>query len=259
MAAWKDFLRAPNQGPYVYAHRGAHQTLPENTLQAFEAAMHQGAHGVELDVRLCASSEVVVFHDADLRRMAGRPENIAELNWQQLRTVDLGKACRVPLLHDALDVLHHHNAIVNIELKTEAACTHSLVQAVKRVLQARSSAARARLFCSSFSALAVALLLKHREVPVTYLLSTKHYPRIRARLARLCSSLGGLHPHHSLVTKAAVARWHKHGWLVNTWTVDALDDIQAMDRAAVDGIITNDVPGTLRALLDATSPPQGTS
>jgi len=259
MAAIKDFLRGPDQGPYVYAHRGAHQTLPENTLEAFEAAMQQGAHGVELDVRMCATSEVVVFHDADLKRMTGRPERIADLGWQELRRIDLGKACRMPLLDDALDVLHRHDAIVNIELKAEEGCARSVVNAVNRVLRSRSGAARARILCSSFSALAVGLLLKARQVPVAYLLSTKHHPQARARLAKLCSSLAGLHPHHSLVNQTNVASWHKHGWLINTWTVDTPSDVQAMHQAAVDGIITNDVPGTLRALLDAASKGQGTS
>lgn len=259
MSAIKDFFRDHNRGPHVYAHRGAHQTLPENTIHAFEAAMGQGAHGVELDVRLCASADVVVFHDADLMRMAGRPERVADLGWQDLRKVDLGNGCRVPLLDDALDLLHSHDAVVNVELKADGACSRSLVNAVSRVLQAQSSASRARIVCSSFSSLTVALLLKAGQVPVSYLLSTKHHPRVRAQLAKMCSSLSGLHPHHSLVTDADVAIWHKHGWLVNTWTVDALDDIQAMDRAGVDGIITNDVPGTLRALLDGASQPRGTS
>jgi glycerophosphoryl diester phosphodiesterase len=62
--------------PLVIAHRGASALAVENTLAAFAAAAAAGADGVELDVRLCATGEVVVFHDADLRRLAGRADRI---------------------------------------------------------------------------------------------------------------------------------------------------------------------------------------
>jgi Asp-tRNA(Asn)/Glu-tRNA(Gln) amidotransferase A subunit family amidase len=47
--------------PIVVAHRGASSTLPENTLEAFEAAFAVGAQVVELDVRLTADGVPVGF------------------------------------------------------------------------------------------------------------------------------------------------------------------------------------------------------
>ena len=38
----------------VFAHRGASEYAPENTLEAFRLAMEQGAEGIELDVHLSA-------------------------------------------------------------------------------------------------------------------------------------------------------------------------------------------------------------
>ena len=47
----------------VLAHRGASRDAPENTPDAFRLADRQGADGVELDVRLHRSGQLLVRHD----------------------------------------------------------------------------------------------------------------------------------------------------------------------------------------------------
>ena len=39
-------------------------------------ALSQGADGIELDVRLCASGEVIVLHDDDMQRVGRRPVHL---------------------------------------------------------------------------------------------------------------------------------------------------------------------------------------
>ena len=48
----------------VFAHRGASWNAPENTLEAFELAVDQGADFVEFDVRIGADGTLVIHHDA---------------------------------------------------------------------------------------------------------------------------------------------------------------------------------------------------
>ncbi|MHA3835790.1 glycerophosphodiester phosphodiesterase family protein [Terrabacter sp. AAH1] len=81
----------------VEGHRGAKGLVVENTLASFAAAYDVGVTGVELDVRLTADGEVVVWHDAVLlplkclateRELVGR--RVAELTLAELRTVDVG-------------------------------------------------------------------------------------------------------------------------------------------------------------------------
>ncbi|MBN1685118.1 MAG: glycerophosphodiester phosphodiesterase, partial [Spirochaetales bacterium] len=45
--------------PLFFAHRGLSAKAPENTLAAFKLAWESGVPGVELDIRLCATEEVV--------------------------------------------------------------------------------------------------------------------------------------------------------------------------------------------------------
>ena len=48
---------------------------PENSLAAFAAACEAG-YGIELDLQLTLDGQVVVVHDADLKRVAGDPRRI---------------------------------------------------------------------------------------------------------------------------------------------------------------------------------------
>ena len=54
----------------IFAHRGASGTAPENTLEAFDLAARAGAHGVELDVHICRTGELVVAHDERVDRVS---------------------------------------------------------------------------------------------------------------------------------------------------------------------------------------------
>ena len=52
----------------VIAHRGASGELPENTLEAFELALNQGADGMELDIVSTKDNQLIVRHDVFLSR-----------------------------------------------------------------------------------------------------------------------------------------------------------------------------------------------
>ncbi|MRR52715.1 MAG: glycerophosphoryl diester phosphodiesterase, partial [Rhodocyclaceae bacterium] len=65
--------------PLLLAHRGASAYAPENTLAAFQLALQQGAHGVELDAKLSADGAIVVMHDASVDRTTNGSGKVKEL------------------------------------------------------------------------------------------------------------------------------------------------------------------------------------
>lgn len=77
-------------GAIGFAHRGLHGgPLPENSLLAFAAALEVGA-GIECDLRLTADKQILVFHDADCRRMCGSPMIIGQSSLGDLGRLNLG-------------------------------------------------------------------------------------------------------------------------------------------------------------------------
>ena len=62
--------------PAVIAHRGLSAKFPENSLEAFAAAVECGADEIELDVRLTRDGEMIVSHDNRLDRITEAPEGL---------------------------------------------------------------------------------------------------------------------------------------------------------------------------------------
>ncbi len=112
------------------AHRGLHDVahaIAENSLPAFWAAARAG-YPVELDVRLLADGEVVVFHDRELDRLTSATGPTAARTSEEIAAFMLLGAsvgddpkredARIPLLHDVLDLIAGATPLL-IEIKNE--------------------------------------------------------------------------------------------------------------------------------------------
>jgi glycerophosphoryl diester phosphodiesterase len=75
----------------LYGHRGASALVPENTLEAFEQALADGANALELDVHRTADGELVVAHDPDGARMALSGNRICDCTLDQVKAWDVGQ------------------------------------------------------------------------------------------------------------------------------------------------------------------------
>lgn len=81
--------------PCPIAHRGCMEAGPENSRTAIEAAVSMGAGGVEIDVRKTRDGELVVFHDADVRRLTMGWQGpycsgkVKDMTWKELCQVRL--------------------------------------------------------------------------------------------------------------------------------------------------------------------------
>ena len=238
--------RTKGQRPRVWAHRGASALAPENTMRAFDAARDAGADGLELDVRLDGDGHVVVFHDAALDRLAGRPGRIAELS-AVARAALRGGGEPVPLL---AEVLSAFDMEINVEIKVErAGRAGALVAAAAKVI--RDSGRADRILVSSFDPIALVQLHHHLpDVALGYLFAAgQALPMRRGWLGRWTgASLA--HPEHTLCTEATVARWHRAGMPVNTFTVDEPAELRRLAAIGVDGVFAND-PGAAITELSA--------
>ena len=89
-----------------FAHRGLHgEGAAENSLTAFRRAVDEG-FGVELDVRLTADGELVVFHDSTLKRMVGVDKKVNSLTLAELREYRLADTDdTVPTLREVFDLV----------------------------------------------------------------------------------------------------------------------------------------------------------
>ncbi|MFO0603517.1 MAG: glycerophosphodiester phosphodiesterase [Polyangiales bacterium] len=226
----------------VLGHRGAPREAPENTLASFEAALRAGADGVELDVRLCASGEVVCCHDPTLLRLAGEDVRVRTTSWESLRRSDLGGGARLCLLDDAL-ALWAARGVVNVELKPDDVDAPALARATVVVI---TRAPRGAVIVSSFDpALLDAVAALAPRLARGQLVPPFTRPEAGACLAALDRpGIAAVHPWHGDATPERVSAWRARRLDVNVWTVDDPARAAALREAGAAMVITN-LPGAV--------------
>lgn len=140
------------------AHRGLWRVgdRPENSLAAFEAAC-AARYGIELDVRLTADGEAVVFHDETLDRMTALSGLVEEQPLADLaKATLLGSDQRIPTLKQALELIGTRSLVL-VELKTPPGQEGPLERQVAGLLAAHPGPAAVL----SFNRPALAWMLAH--------------------------------------------------------------------------------------------------
>jgi glycerophosphoryl diester phosphodiesterase len=228
------------------AHRGASKLAPEHSLEAYRLALEQGAHVLELDLRLLRDRELVIAHDRTLRRTHGLDVAYSDLAWadlerlagerspfrlaralQQFPTVRFNLELKDETL-DAPRALADVLAATSAEGRVLVASAHQAVLAEFR----RATAGRVTTSASTAEALSYYFCdLMQRTCPTPY--SALQLPTLEW--------LG--------ITRAAfITRAHERGLAVHFWTVDDPNRMLALLGAGADGIMTNR-PDVLARLL----------
>ncbi|HDQ14938.1 MAG TPA: glycerophosphodiester phosphodiesterase, partial [Sediminispirochaeta sp.] len=78
------------QYPLLFGHRGCSIIAPENSMAAFQQILDHKVPGVELDVHMCKSGELVVTHDSNLKRVTGLDADVEDTHWEQIRELEAG-------------------------------------------------------------------------------------------------------------------------------------------------------------------------
>lgn len=104
--------------PLVIAHRGHSARYPENTIEAYRAAITSGADLVETDARLSADGVVIASHDPDLVRVAGSGAAIAETPYESLKAIAHAGGVQLATLAEALAAIcPYRQALIDIKTK----------------------------------------------------------------------------------------------------------------------------------------------
>jgi glycerophosphoryl diester phosphodiesterase len=226
-------------GPLIrVGHRGAALLAPENTLEAFEAALAHGVDAIEFDVVDPGNGPLLVAHAHDV---AG-PD--------------------APTLDEAVAFLAARDVALHVDLKLSTRLDEVAAALSRHGVVDRS-------VVSSFHRPSLQALAAHApDVLLGFTYPEDRYgvskrpalrPAIRIGTAALRRSVVARVPamleragaqalmlHHAVVSRAAVERAHALGAAVWAWTVDDPHELARLDAAGVDAVITND-PGIFEA------------
>lgn len=101
----------------IIAHRGIfdNNKIIENTIPSFKEAIRLH-YPIELDVQLTKDNQLVVFHDDNLVRLAGRNGVIQNMSYEALKDIPLGDKNCIPLFSEVLK-LNQDKVLIDIEIK----------------------------------------------------------------------------------------------------------------------------------------------
>ena len=217
-------------------HRGAKGHVAENTYESISKAIELGVDGIEIDVFKCASGEMILFHDKNLKELTGKSGLIENLTIKELEQfLVLGKY-RIPKLTDVLTRIETP-LFVNIELKGL-----NTAQATSKIIADLSNSNSWGLENFIVSSFNWDELEQFRSIdkntPVGVLVSKSMSMNEAIDFGKNIDAQA-IHPHFKLLNDKTVKKIKNNGFKIFTWTVNDKNDIDLMKELNVDGIISD--------------------
>ena len=219
---------------YKIAHRGASGYEVENTIESIQKAIDLDADGIELDVHVCASGEVVVFHDFTLDRLTNTIGPISNFSLSELNLIKIKDKYIIPTLLEVLE-LTKNKCWLNIELKGihSAKVTYEVLEK----FCVENNYQRSNFLISSFQ---IDELKAFSQLSNNFPLAVLTQASIEQAIDLAIEiKAKAIHPHFSLLTEESCNKAKELALQINTWTVNEKTDIEHVKRFSIDGIISD--------------------
>ena len=222
--------------PLLFAHRGLSSKAPENTLAAFKLAWESGIQGVELDIRLCATEEVIVFHDNDLERMTGKEGTVEQSDLEELKGYTAGETGeKIPLLSEVFEAAPDHTYF-DIEMKIEQSNGREMALALSKLITEYGM--EGRCIVSSFYPSGLReIKIAAPKIPTALIYSERLVKehRLQHFAARLFSATHLLKPEWPLFESSM-----RYARPLIPWTVNDMETARRLIDLGAFGIISDD-------------------
>jgi glycerophosphoryl diester phosphodiesterase len=235
----------------VIAHRGASAYAPENTVAAFDLALHLGCRHLELDVDLSRDGHIVVMHDDTVDRTTNGTGPVGSHTLAELRALDAGAwfgpqftGERIPTFAEVL-ARYRGRVHLHTELKGRAA---RLASGTADLVRQYGMVAHVTVTPFHYQRL-VETRAYAPELPTGWLVHEVSDMTITQAQAL---GLTQICPEADRVTPALVRRLHAQGFVVRAWGVDDEALMRQVVDAGADGMTVN-VPDRLLAYLQGCS------
>lgn len=232
----------------VVAHRGASGYAPENTLSAMKKAIEMKAEMSELDVQETADGEIILLHDNTTKRTGKKDLNIWELNYDDLKDIEVGewfseeyKGEPIPTLKEVIDLVRGKMKL-NIELKAHK---HEKMLAERSLKVVIENNFLDQVVFTSFKFDEIRKIRAlNKEAKIGYI-----FGKLPENVDVFTEDVDLLSAHYKTVDAEFVKKAKSNGKEVHVWTVNEPEDMKRMIELGVEAIITN-YPDVLRKVLD---------
>ena len=224
-----------NKKIMVIGHRGAAGHEVENTIPSIDKAISLGVDAVEVDVFLCKSGELVVFHDKNLSRLTNSNAFIESLTLDSINKIDVINNHKIPTLEEVIKFINKR-VHLNIELKglNTAKPTYELLQSL--FLNKRELIDKISISSFNWEELDIIYNLDN-DISTAVLTETKAIQMAINQAKKINAK--AININYKLLNRKVVKMIKSEYLIINAWTVNEIHQIKRMINLGVDGIITD--------------------
>jgi glycerophosphoryl diester phosphodiesterase len=263
-----------------YAHQGGAWEGPSSTLYAIGSAIDAGATAIELDVHATADGKLVVGHDPTVDRTTEGAGQIAELDWETVRSLDNAywwapgadvtpgldpdgypfrglapedRRFRIALLEEVLD--EFPGVILNLDIKQTGPAVVPYEEALASLLRRHGRtddvivASFLDTATDAFSTFAPEIPTSAGTMAVAGFTQSVRAGEPPAPMGHVALQVPATFGDVVLVDQRFVDVAHDQGLAVHVWTIEEESEMERLCGLGVDGIIT-DRPSALTGVLD---------
>lgn len=211
-----------------FAHRGSRHEFDENTLSAFQGTYDKGIRGYETDIRMTKDGELIINHDASLKRTASVDMIVEQHTRKELQKVKSLKGNPVLFLDELCKWLSKRDGLyVEFEMKSTDYTEEQLkvyCDKLYKMAMAKKPANSTYLF-TSFDQRALRTMKQlHPDADIMYIIGKPvSDENIKTALElgskRLACNMNG-------TSRAMVQKAHKAGLIVSLWPGGGIEDFQ---------------------------------
>ena len=230
-----------------YAHRGASQYAPQNTMSAFRKAIELNATGIELDLQKTKDGKIVIFHDKEIDKLSNGTGKISDYTYEELLKFDFGswfdkkyKGEKIVLFEDFAKEFLSKDLTFAIELKVEGIEKESL-EIINKY------ATHDNIYTTSFIYKALENMRKiDSNIKLSWLIEEKIDENNIEKLLKINGSQ--ICPNAQRVSKEDIELANKNGLGVRLWGIKNEDIMKKVYNLNIEGMTVN-FPDKLNQLL----------
>ena len=219
-----------------YAHRGASEYAPENTLSSFYLGLVQGANGIETDVQRTKDGVLVLFHDDTVDRVSDGQGKLSDFTLAELEKLKIygnntrGFYDKILTFEEFLEKFSNYDLSFAIELKGEGVEEDTLEMIKSFGIFEKTT----------FTSFKFDYIKKIKELDpnarVGYLTQNTCEEHIQQLIG-----IGGeeIAPKASEITEESIALYRSRGLGVRAWGVQSIELMKKMCALKVDGMTVN--------------------
>ncbi|GMA70262.1 glycerophosphoryl diester phosphodiesterase [Leuconostoc litchii] len=229
----------------IIAHRGYRLVAPENTIPAFEAALAYDIDMLETDVHRTKDGQLVIIHDEQVDRTTNGMGLVSELTLDQIKSLEAGQYKQpkmnnitIPTLEELLVFLlaKKFNKTLLLEIKTDHIPYPGIEKEILDLVNQFN--VNFEIIYQSFNMNSLRIVRKLE--PSAKIAALVFWPSPKVIWLKVIGVVDFVHPDIRMLKKKPQLFWHM-GFPIRPWTADKENDIRAVFKSNLSGVITNQV------------------